>query len=285
MKTIKRILWKLCGAEEQVKALLEENLALKSENSRLRSCSKELRLENSRLESSEQGLLKENMRLNEWNQTLVERIEEAEATGEFVMVDREGDMTYGLEWFIKSVQEWRETKASMDAETVKDTVADPEIGEFLDKIDLAQLGLRNKTYNALVQRGGFKTLADVVSRPMSEILKVRNFGNWCANDLASALMYQYGLKVADEEDAVKQRRIDKILLPSRLETTRVDNMKFTIGTINAIRKLEIDSRSHWVIISAGDLFDCYKSGSLHKIMTTEQISEVINRLAELGCFL
>lgn len=296
MRNIRNFLWKICGAENEINALQQRIVTLEEEKHELGGRLEKEKLKfNRKLEESWRDLLglrsnigdllDENRGLEEWNKKLVKRIEEAEVDGEFTIRDvgHIDDMSEDAAWFADHLRTWREAKTHTATEAAKNTLMEKRLSteeakDFLSDVMLEAIDIQIRTYTAL-KRSGLNTLGDVVSCRMSELLERWQFGKWCANDLALVLMRDFGLKVADEDDPETQKKIDKILLSSRLKCTSIDNMGFSFGTINAIKKVGR-------IEDAEELYECEcrEKDWFKEKLTAEQHDEVRKKLVELGCF-
>lgn len=267
-------------------ALSEQNDAFREKITDLQKKNDALRAENRQLKSERSYALNsandEIRRLKEYNQKLVRKIEEAEKTGEFAMpnLDEYGKVD-GLRGLQATIQAWRSRKAAEKSE-LEGPVTDElrELDKVLEDMPIDVLELEARTYSCL-RYHGIETLNDVVSHSMSELLKIRNFGKHCANDLAERLMETYGLKVADEKTLREQKKIDRILVPSRRRLTKIEDIGLSVETYNAIALW--NARACWDdrIYSADNVY--YRSeGALSRQIGEGPAKEVLNKMRDLG---
>lgn len=111
----------------------------------------------------------------------------------------------------------------------------------IDEMALADVsGMAVNVFNALHYGAGIKTLGELASRKASEILRINRIGKVSLNEIAEFL-YSRGLDFVKEDSVLEQKRIDKILLPSKMKSVKVEDLGLSKKAFEWMCKLKLET--------------------------------------------
>lgn len=141
----------------------------------------------------------------------------------------------------------------------KPTNSLPTLEELCDQ---QEIGVR--TYNCL-RRAGITTLEEVAEKTYEDMLRVRNLGRRCLDEVIRVLD-QYGLKLKEPE---------KPELDANLAEMSLEDMELSVRSYNCLRRAGVNKLQDIIDLSGEDFIKVRNLG-------LKSAQEIVEKLAELG---
>lgn len=125
---------------------------------------------------------------------------------------------------------------SQQSEGVKESTVTEQ---SLDDVRIDDTLMLDGGVGGVLMRAGIVTMAELLSKKASELLLYRSLGEVSLNKIVVALARR-GLKLSGEDSPKEQIRMDRILLPSRMKMTKVEELGLSLEVYNAVRKAGIE---------------------------------------------
>lgn len=241
------------GSKDKILALESDNEALKTVNVELEQKVKQMTLELEELcllrRDLEVGLNEQvrinnvldlrNETLNDWNRELEQQLKDGMENGRVVM-SLNGKYDENLfEKLARTVEYWKNGCYDIEIKGATDETDETEVGlvDLLETMKVDELEIEVRTYNCL-RWAGIDTVKELLSWKASDVLKIRNLGRHALNDLVMALA-EIGLQLAPEDDVADRKKMERILMPSRLRLTTIEQLDLSAETYNALKKVGV----------------------------------------------
>lgn len=109
----------------------------------------------------------------------------------------------------------------------------------LEEMALEELGLKAKTFSGVIQLLGMEAkVSDVICHPLSEYMKVHNFGEGCACDLINKLDC-YGLELKEETNPNSYWKMRAIYESAKAKRTDLVDLGLSVEICERANKLRI----------------------------------------------
>lgn len=185
--------------------------------------------------------MRENFELKQWNEKLECQLRSSEENGTLMLCNTAAlqNRQEFLDMCVsKTMQQLSEAGVDMD-EPVNEELLAESATSSLGKVHIRSvLTLKNRLLYILLDNN-IHTMGELLLCRASDLLGIRNFGHGLLNEIVTELG-KHGLKLMDEEDAKKQARIKKILLPSRKRLTTVEELELSASVYNAVKSSGCD---------------------------------------------